>query len=71
LCHENPLQCSAVAAAIFGDAEQYVLVEMQIDERFIALQNQTVDLYLRAAPTMERDIHEVRECEFVIFFALV
>lgn len=39
-------QCSAVAAAVLGDALNYELVELLIDERFIALNNRTVDLYL-------------------------
>lgn len=61
------IQCRAVAAAIFDNAQQYELVEMQIDERFTGLNNQTVDLYLRATPTMERDVHEVCGCAWLSY----
>ena len=62
------LQCQAIAAAIFGRDDAKDRVEAvympESDERFIALQNETVDLSAaRIALTMERDVYEVNIVE--------
>ena len=51
-------KCHALAAAILGDPQKVEFVPLQLSERFIGLTNGTVDVYARAAPTMERDLFE-------------
>ena len=52
-------QCHAVAAAIFGDKDKVVLLQQSEGERFNVLANGSIDVYMRAAPTMERQVYQV------------
>ena len=49
-----------LAGAILGDPTKVEFVALQLVERFIGLTNGTADVYVRAAPTMERDLFEKR-----------
>ena len=55
---------------MFDDPKKYEAVFLKGHERFVALQNQTIDLFLRAARNMERDIMGVRVLFLTIFCSL-
>jgi len=55
------VQCRAVAAAAFGDADRTELVITTTAEKFPLLLDGTIDLQARTTThTMERDVFEVR-----------
>ena len=56
-----------LAGAILGDPAKVEYVALQLVERFIGLTNGTADVYVRAAPTMERDLFEKRSKVGVTF----
>lgn len=55
------LQCRGFAAGIFGDQSKFEIVDLPIHERFTALADESIDLYFGAAPTIGRDLREVRK----------
>ena len=51
-------QCRAIAAIALGDPELYEIVDIPLEGRFTELAIGSIDLYLRVAPTMGRDLYE-------------